>query len=191
MRTIILTFLLTFLFINVSTIPAMAYPQYSEESKKLGREAGLEYDVPLDEIMRRQEALKSGKAIESTTTSEKGQNKANSTTTRRIKGGVDEYRVVAGGGKDSTQVTDTKDELHVYSNEYANGYNNANYGAKNSYDEFHTAPYDIGANDGYDESTFGELHINRNYRQNVYYDASKENQRIKNFDEFRYVWELN
>lgn len=164
MRAIILTFILTFLF----TIPAMAYPQYSEESKKLGREAGLEYDVPLDEIMRRQEALKSGKANNSTPTTQNGQNKANSTTTRRIKGGVDEYRVVAGGGKDSTQVTDTKDELHVYSNEYANGYNNANYGAKNSTDEFHTAPYDIDANDGYKHGDIDELHINENYRQNVW-----------------------
>lgn len=161
MRTIILTFSLTFLFINVSTIPAMAYPQYSEESKKLGREAGLEYDVPLDEIMRRQEALKSGKAIESTTTSEKGQETSN---TRRIKGGVDEYHIATGTGKQSVKVTDT-DDLHIYSNEYESP---SGYGAKYSYDEFKVGGKETPANDGYKHGNIDELHINENYRQNVW-----------------------
>lgn len=162
------TFILTLLTGLILTTPVYASPEYSEETKRLMQEAGLGQEYTVDEIMARQEALKSGQANNSTPATQNGQNKANSTTTRRIKGGVDEYRVVAGGGKDSTQVTDTKDELHVYSNEYANGYNNANYGAKNSYDEFHTAPYDIDANDGYGAGGFDEIHVNENYRQNVW-----------------------
>ena len=163
-RAIILTIALTTLL----SVPVYAQG-YSEESKRLGQEAGCYVgDYDLDEVMRRQEALKSGQANNSTPAIQNGQNKANSTTTRRIKGGVDEYRVVVGGGNDSVQVTDTKDELHVYSNEYANGYNNANYGAKNSYDEFHTAPYDIDANDGYGTGGFDEIHVNENYRDQVW-----------------------
>lgn len=151
---------------------SLSYPcyakGYSEETKRLMQEAGLGQEHSLEDILSRQEALKSGKANNSTSVTQNGQNKANSTTTKRIKGGVDEYRVVAGGGKDSTQVTDTKDGLHVYSNDYANGYNSANYGSKQSTDEFHTAPYDIDANDGYGKGGFDEIHVNENYRDQVW-----------------------
>ena len=184
-RAIILTLILT------ASLSCPCFAQgYSEESIKLGKESGVYVgDYDLEAVLSRQEALKSGQANNSTPTTENGQEKASSTTTRRIKGGVDEYRVVAGGGKDSTQVTDTKDELHVYSNEYANSYNNANYGAKNSTDEFHTAPYDIDANDGYKSVNFDESHINENYKQNVWHPEHRGN-RLEGFDEWHYPDEL-
>ena len=179
-RLIILTIALTTL------LSCPVYAQgYSEESKRLGQEAGCYVgDYDLDEVMRRQEALKSGQTNNSTPTTQNGQNKAN----KSLKSRNDEYRIVNGGGQQSVKVTDTEDELHIYSNEYSNP---SNYGAKYSYDEFKVYGSDTPANDGHDESTWGELHVNENFRQNVYYDASKENQRIKGFDEIRYVWELN
>lgn len=169
------------LILSIMTIPAYAY---SDESIRLGKEAGCYVgDYDLDEVLARQEALKNGQANNSTPTTQNGQNKANKPVTRRIKGGVDEYRVIPQGGNESTKITDTKDGLHIYSNEYADGYANAYYGSKNSYDEFHTAPYDIGANDGYKHGDIDELHINENYRQNVWkpdYDVYRIS-----IDEFR------
>lgn len=185
-RIIALTLILT------ASLSCPCFAQgYSEESKRLGQEAGCYVgDYDLDEVLARQEALKNGQANNSTPTTQNGQNKANKPVTGRIKGGVDEYRVIPQGGNESTKITDTKDGLHIYSNEYADGYANAYYGSKNSYDEFHTAPYDIGANDGYDESTFGELHINRNYRQNVYYEPERDKYRL-DIDEYRLPWQMN
>jgi len=163
---------------------------YSEETKRLMQEAGLGQEHSLEDILSRQEALKSGQTNNSTPVTQNGQNKANKPVTRRIKGGVDEYRIVAGGGNGSTQITDTNDGLHIYSNDYANGYNNAYYGSKQSTDEFHTTPYDIKANDGYNESTWGELHINENYRKNVYYEPERDKYRL-GIDEYRLPWMMN
>ena len=85
------------------------------------------------------------------------------------------------------RVTDTADELHIYSNEYGTG--RRDYGAKYSYDEFHTAPTDIEPNDGYGRGGFDELHINENYLGNVWHPADRGN-RIKGFDEFRFPDEM-
>ena len=180
-RTIILTIALTTLL----STPCYALPEYSEETKRLMQEAGLGQEYTVDEIMARQEALKSGQTNNSTPTN---QNTVK-TSNRRLKGSIDEYRVASGTGQQSVQVTDTKDGLHVYSDSYANGYKSANYGSKNSYDEFHTAPYDIDANDGYEEGRFDELHINENYKQNVWHPENRGN-RIAGFDEFKYADEL-
>ena len=64
-----------------------------------------------------------------------------------------------------------------------------NCGAKNSYDEFHTVPKDTPANDGYRSGGFDELHINENYRQNVWHPEHR-GYRINGFDEFRYPDEM-
>lgn len=66
---------------------------------------------------------------------------------------------------------------------------NRYYGSKNSYDEFHTAPTDIPANDGYKSGNFDELHINENYRQNVWHPENRGG-RMEGFDEFHYPDEL-
>ncbi len=89
---------------------------------------------------------------------------------------------IQSGSSKSVRVTDTADELHIYSDSY--GSDQRDYGAKNSTDEFHTAPVDIKANDGYKKGGFDELHINENYAQNVW-RPSKPVYRIEGFDEFR------
>ena len=151
-RLIILTIITTTLL----SYPAMAYPQYSEESKKLGQQAGLEFDVPLEEVLSRQEVRKNGQANKTTPNTSEGQEKAN----KSLKTRNDEYRVVKGGGKNSVKVTDTSDELHIYSNEYNNptGY------SKRSYDEFSIGGKDTPANDGYSKDNFDELHIDPMYQ---------------------------
>ena len=171
-RIIVLTIIATTLLSS----PAMAYPQYSEESKRLGQQAGLEFDVPLEEVLSRQEARKNGQANKTTPNTSEGQEKSN----KSLKTRNDEYRVVKGGGKNSVKVTDTSDELHIYNDEYGN---NSNYGAKYSLDEFHTAPVDIEANDGYGKGGFDELHINENFRQRVWKPDHKINR--MDIDEFR------
>ena len=155
-RLIALTLILT----TTLSCTCYAKPKYSEESLRLAREAGLEYDTPLEEVLRRQEALKSGQANNSTPTAKKSLKTSQ-------KGANDEFHIANGTGQDTVKVTDT-DDLHIYSNDYADGYANAYYGAKNSWDEFHTSPYDIGANDGYGAGGFDEIHINENFRQNVW-----------------------
>ena len=163
---------------------ALSCPCYaSEETHRLAREAGIEYDTPLEEVLRRQEARNQSKTNNSTPTTENGQEKAQ----RPLKNSNDELRIY-GTGQDTVKVTDT-DGLHIYSNDYADGYANAYYGAKNSYDEFHTAPYDLEANDGYKHGNIDELHINENYRQNVWHPTHRGN-RIKDFDEFKYPDEM-
>lgn len=171
---------LTLIFGIVLSCPCYA----SEETHRLAREAGIEYDTPLEEVLRRQEARNQSKANNSTPTTENGQEKSQ----RPLKSSNDELRIY-GTGQDTVKVTDT-DGLHIYSNDYADGYANAYYGAKNSYDEFHTAPYDIDANDGHDESTWGELHINENYRKNVYYEPERDKYRL-GIDEYRLPWQMN
>lgn len=76
----------------------------------------------------------------------------------------DEYRLYSSSQNRAVKVTDT-DDLHIYSNSYGK---KRSYGAKFSNDEFHTVPTDIEANDGYKAGNFDELHINENYRQNVW-----------------------
>ena len=162
--TLILTAILTIL----STIPAYAgRREYSEETKRLMREAGLQVDeLEWEEIDRRQQEYRKRK-----------QNNTSSNDELHIRG----------NNSGSVAVTDTADELHVYSNEYAN--QSQDYGSKNSYDEFHTAPKDIQANDGYKSGGFDELHINENYRQNVWHPEHRGN-RLSGFDEFRYPDEM-
>ena len=151
-----------------NTISAYAWPEYSEETKRLGREAGLQMeDLEWEEIDRRQQEYWRRK---------------NSTSSN------DELHIRSNGTSGgSVVVTDTADGLHIYSNEYAS--QSQNYGSKNSYDEFHTAPKDIPANDGYKSSGFDELHINENYRQNVWHPEHR-GYRISGFDEFRYPDEM-
>lgn len=175
-RLIALTLILT----TTLSCTCYAKPKYSEESLRLAREAGLEYDTPLEEVLRRQETLKSGQANKTPTT-QNGQNKAN----KSLKSRNDEYRVVNGGS--GVKVTDTSDELHIYSDTYNTP---SNYGAKFSNDEFKVFGQDTPANDGYEESTWGELHINENYRQNVYYEPEKDKNRLE-IDEYRLPWQMN
>ncbi len=158
--------IMALILVNVS--PAYALPEYSEETKRLMREAGLQVDEPeWEEIDRRQQEYR---------------NRKNRTSSN------DELHIRSNGSTGgSVAVTDTADGLHVYSNEYAA--QNRNYGSKNSYDEFHTAPKDIQANDGYKSGGFDELHINENYRQNVWHPEHR-GYRISGFDEFRYPDEM-
>ena len=46
------------IFTLVLSTNIFAYPQYSVETQKLMEEAGIEYNVPLDEVMSRQEQRK-------------------------------------------------------------------------------------------------------------------------------------
>jgi hypothetical protein len=154
-RTIILTIALTTLL----STPCYALPEYSAETKKLLQEAGMGQDYSVEEIMERQEAYRAGKANNSTPTN---QNTVK-TSNRRLKGGVDEYRIANGGGNESIKVTDT-DNLHIYSNDYENpsGY------SKYSNDEFSIGGKETPSNDGYGENGFDELHIDANYRNKVW-----------------------
>ena len=154
-RLIILTIALTTLL----STPAYALPEYSAETKRLMQEAGLAQDYTVEEVMQRQEAYREGKANNSTPTN---QNTVK-TSNRRLKGGVDEYRIANGGGNESIKVTDT-DNLHIYSNDYENpsGY------SKYSNDEFSIGGKETPSNDGYGENGFDELHIDANYRNKVW-----------------------
>ena len=160
--------IITVLTLSISIL-AYARPEYSEETKRLMKEAGLQVEeLEWEEIDRRQQEYRKRKGLSTS---------ANDELHIRNNGTI--------GG--SVAVTDTADELHIYSNEYAS--QNQNYGSKNSYDEFHTAPKDIPANDGYKAGGFDELHINENYRQNVWHPEHRGN-RIQGFDEFRYPDEM-
>ncbi len=165
-RTITLSLALT-IFIAV---PAYAKPEYCEETKRLMREAGLQTEeLEWEEIDRRQQEYRKRKSSSTSSNDE-----------LHIK------RSDASSGE-SVIVTDTADGLHIYSNEYAS--QSRDYGSKNSYDEFHTAPKDIAPNDGYKSGGFDELHINENYRQNVWHPEYR-GYRINGFDEFRYPDEM-
>ena len=161
-------FILVMALIFVNATPAYANWEYSEESKRLGKEAGLQMEeLEWEEIDRRQQEYWRRK---------------NSTSSN------DELHIRSNGSTSgAVAVTDTADSLHIYSNEYAS--QSQNYGSKNSYDEFHTAPKAIPANDGYKSGGFDELHINENYRQNVWHPEHRGN-RISGFDEFRYPDEM-
>lgn len=158
-RLIILTIALTTLL----SVPVYAYPTYSEETAKLMKEAGLNTEYDVDAIMERQDALKSGKATNSTPSTQNGQEKANKT----LKSHNDEYRVVNGGG--GVKVTDTEDELHIYSDTYSNpsGY------SKYSNDEFSIGGKDTPANDRYSEDSFDQLHIDKMYQDKLWYPSNK------------------
>lgn len=162
-RIIILAAVMTIIY----AIPAYAKPEYSEETKRLMREADLQVgEFKWEEIDRRQQEYQ-----------KRRQNSTSSNDELHIRSNT----------SGSVAVTDTADGLHIYSNEYAN--QSRNYGAKYSYDEFHTAPYDIPANDCYGAGGFDELHINENYRQNVWH-PERRGGRIQGFDEFRYPDEM-
>lgn len=150
-------------------IPAYARPQYSEETKRLMREAGLRTEeLEWEEIDRRQQEYRKRKGLSASS--------------------IDELHIRDNGSANGpVAVTDTADDLHIYSNGYA--CRSRNCGAKNSYDEFHTVPKDTPANDGYRSGGFDELHINENYRQNVWHPEHR-GYRINGFDEFRYPDEM-
>ncbi|MCR5747904.1 MAG: hypothetical protein K6G03_09365 [Lachnospiraceae bacterium] len=157
--------------ISVFSFSTIVYgrPEFSEATKQLMREAGMRTEeCDLNEIMQRQEALKRRKAAASQTNDQISTDHSE----RTAKSGNDEYRLSEGGGAETVAVTDT-DDLHIYSDEYAENYDGAFYGSKNSYDEFHTAPYDIKSNDGYRSGGFDELHINENYRDQVWRPSTK------------------
>ena len=82
----------TLIFTLAFSVNTCALPQYSAETQKLMQEAGIEYDTPLDEVMRRQEAYKKNK---STPTQEIGLKSTNTTSQRAAvsKNGFDELRV--------------------------------------------------------------------------------------------------
>ena len=151
---------------------ALSCPCYaSEETHRLAREAGIEYDTPLEEVLRRQEARNQSKANNSTPNTENGQEKAQ----RPLKSSNDELRIYGG---DSVKVTNT-DDLHIYSNDYENpsGY------SKYSNDEFKIAGKETPANDGYSKENFDELHIDPVYQKKLW---KPENEVIRlSIDEFR------
>ncbi|MCR5775584.1 MAG: hypothetical protein K6G42_10915 [Lachnospiraceae bacterium] len=166
-RAMILTLILTML----SVIPVYAgRPEYSEATKKLMREAGLQVEeLEWEEIDRRQKEYY-----------KKNSKSTSSSDELHIRNGSS-----SSGG--SVTVTDTADGLHIYSDEYAS--QSSDYGAKYSHDEFHTNPKDISSNDGYRSGGFDELHINENYRQNVWHPSHRGG-RLSGFDEFRYPDEM-
>lgn len=88
--------------------------------------------------------------------------------------------------QDAVKVTDTADELHVYSNEYAN--RKRDYGAIYSTDELNVGGVKTEANDGYGKGGFDELHINENYLDQVW-QPEEPVQRLS-IDEFRLPNEL-
>ena len=151
---------------------ALSCPCYaSEETHRLAREAGIEYDTPLEEVLRRQEARNQSKANNSTPTTENGQEKAQ----RPLKSSNDELRIYGG---DSVKVTNT-DDLHIYSNDYESpsGY------SKYSNDEFKIAGKETPANDGYSKENFDELHIDPVYQKKLW---KPENEVIRlSIDEIR------
>ncbi|MCR4589410.1 MAG: hypothetical protein K5668_01135 [Lachnospiraceae bacterium] len=138
---------LTLAMTLIMTTPTYAgIIKYSEETRKLMEEAGLELDNDWEEISRRQ----------------------------------DEYKKRQKNKKNSANIS----EPYV-----PTGSQYSSYGAKYSYDEFHTVPIDIPANDGYRSGGFDELHINENYRQNVWHPKHRGS-RIEGFDEFRFPDEM-
>lgn len=124
MKIITLTIILS---LAIST-PVFAIPQYSEETQKLMQEAGIEYNVPLDEVMKRQENYKKNKANKSTPSQNTAVKSANT----------------------PNPAIPNQDK----------------------------------------EKSWGELRINSNYSDQVYYNPD-HGSRMEGFDEFRYVWELN
>lgn len=140
MRKIII---LAFAISAVTCTPVAAHPQYNSETLKQMEAAGLEYDVPLDEIMSRQRDQQ-----------------------ERLK-----HKNVVG----NPATTDPAGDIS---------------GAKFSNDEFRITPNDKAPDDGYNSSTWGELHINSHYARNVYH-PNPTGTRFKGWDELRYVDDLN
>ena len=89
MKRIIISTLIATLAISS---PVFAYPQYSAETQKLMQEAGIEYNVPLDEVMRRQETYKKNRANKSTP-SQNTAVKSNPYNEPTEKSGFDELRI--------------------------------------------------------------------------------------------------
>ena len=141
-----------------------AYPKYDAETERLMREAGLQVDYDLDSIMERQDALYGNKGTTGTPSTQKSVRTSQSGSKRSLKTSNDEYKVVNGGGNNSVKVTDTEDELHIYSDTYNNPSNYSKY----SYDEFRIYGQDTPANDGYSKDNFDELHIDKQYQYKLW-----------------------
>lgn len=138
----------TLIIVMMAAVPVYAETfDYSEETKRLMREAGMDPEPKeWDEINRRQI----------------------------------EYR---------NRINHKKQEVISSNSSGKNSQQTSGYGAKNSYDEFHTAPRDIKPNDGYKSGNFDEIHINENYRQDVWHPEDRGG-RMEGFDEFHFPDEL-
>ena len=84
------------IFTLVLSTNIFAYPQYSAETQKLMEEAGIEYNVPLDEVMsrqdqRKQRAASKPKATQSQNTTVKSPTISYNEPTQ--KSGFDELRI--------------------------------------------------------------------------------------------------
>lgn len=87
-KIIISTLILT---LAIST-PVIAKPQYSVETQKLMQESGIEHDVPLNEVMRRQEDYKKNR--KTTTTQDTAPKVTNNPYNEPTeKSGFDELRI--------------------------------------------------------------------------------------------------
>ena len=128
------------------SVPVSAQIKYSQETQKLMKEAGIEYDNSWEEISRRQAEMQKMRSLKKKDSSgQSGQDKAGAEADKNeVKYSFDEYRI--GGSQ--------------------------------------TIP-----NDGYKSGGFDELHINENYKQNVYHPTDR-GFRMEGFDEFRYVDEM-
>lgn len=157
-------FALTMIITILLSYPCYAYPKYDAETERLMREAGLQVDYDLDNIMERQDALYGNKGTTGTPTTQKSVRTSQSSSKRSLKTSNDEYKVVNGGGNNSVKVTDTEDELHIYSDTYNNPSNYSKY----SNDEFRIYGQDTPANDGYSKDNFDELHIDKQYQYKLW-----------------------
>ncbi len=133
----------------VMNVSVFAIPELSPETRRLCEEAGLEFDVPLEEIMRRQEEYNRKKAMK----------RAGENDPVKTSGQPDQQATVSAPG------------------------------AIFSYDELRIGGRNTAPNDGYGSGGFDELHINENYRQNVYHSENR-GFRMEGFDEFRFVDEM-
>ena len=89
-KLIIFTLILT---LAIST-PVLAKPQYSANTQKLMQESGIEYNVPVDEVMKRQEDYKKNKANKTTATQNTVPKSANNPYNEpEEKSGFDELRI--------------------------------------------------------------------------------------------------
>ena len=128
------------------SVPVSAQIKYSQETQKLMKEAGIEYDNSWEEISRRQAEMQKMRSLKKKDSSgQSGQDKAGAEADKN--------------------------------------------GVKYSYDEYRISGSQTAPNNGYKSGGFDELHINENYKQNVYHPTDR-GFRMEGFDEFRYVDEM-
>ena len=102
----------------------------------------------------------------------------------KFQDGYDEYTYRT--EKKAQEKDNTTDEYHISPGSVSgNTSYSTKYGARMSYDEFRIPGKDMKPNDGYEQYTYSELHINPYYRNNVYYNP--KGYRIEGFDESYYV----